>query len=278
MTFACIDTSDNNGMAYSGEAAKEAGVQCWVARCTVGWGKADPAYPIAKREAEENDIPFGAYGINWPINRNPKREAQFLVKKMCPPGLARLPRFLVPDCELGTRKHAAGHEKIGGEELIVQMLTYAETLVSETALTVDFYTGHWHMTDKKVLPFLPRYAQDLRKYHVILAEYPFQGWSLLPGQTNLHPETFDPWSIRPGLAGYPNLTGLPWSELEVDGWQWSSLGRQRGICFNPPRYDVLDYSALYCIPGEAPPPPPPSLEQRVGHLEGWAGERGYTPL
>ena len=267
MTIPGIDTSDNNGMVYSGEAAAEAGVKVWMPRCTVGWGRADPAYPIAKREADENGIDVGPYGLNWPINRNPKREAQFLIKKMCPKEAPKMPRFVVGDFELGTRTHAAGHEKIGGEELLVQMIVWAETIETETGLVFDFYTGRWHLIDKKIASFLPRYAADLKKRHVILAEYPFQGWGLLPGQSVIKPDTFDPWLLRPTLREYPDLRTLPWTETEVDGWQWSSMGKQKGICFNRSPYDKLDYDAMYRIPGTPPPPAPPTLEQRVEDLE-----------
>ena len=260
-----IDTSENNGLHYDGAAARKAGVGVWYARCTIGWGRRDPAYLNAKAQAEENGIRFGAYGLNWPINRNPKREAQYLVKMMVDPLSPKPPDFVVPDVELGLRPHASGHEKVSGRELLDQACVWLETLEAETDCDVVLYGGRWWFVDAKTAPFLPAYAARLKKFRVILAEYPFQGWGLIgTGKPDIYPDTFDPWSIRPTLPKYPNLKGLPWTEEDVEGWQWSSMGKLQGIGFNRPPWDRLDYNVFYRLPGE---PPPPTLEERVADLE-----------
>lgn len=263
-----IDTSENNGLRFDGKAARLAGVRVWYPRCTVGWARRDPAYLPAKREAEENGICLGPYGLNWPANRNPKREAQYLASKVTDPTSPALPDFVVGDFELGVRPDASGNHLISGDELLAQACVWLETAEAELGIPALMYTGRWWLTDAKTGPFLQKYAARLRKFAPILAEYPMQGWGRLgTSLPDVYPDTFDPWSIEPNLPRYPNLKGLPWTADEVAGWQWSSLGKQQGIAFNRPPWDRLDYNVFYRLPGEPLAPPPPTLEERVADLE-----------
>lgn len=258
--FAGIDTSENNAPPYSGPAARDAGVQVWVARCTVGWGRRDPAYLLAKMAAEEVGIDFGPYGLNWPINRNPVREAEFLIRHCMPPEAPTPPRIVAGDFELGTNTDAAGNEKVTGRELIEQVLAFTRRLRMEfgkgQGIDVAAYSGMWWLLHPKMQPFLAAYLKDLAEIDYWLAEYPFQGWGLKAGETNIHPDTFDPWTIRASLPATPKLATFVTLE-NLLAWQWTSLGNQAGIASNRGQWAKLDRNVFYRRPGGPPPPPPP---------------------
>lgn len=266
MIYGAIDTSENNGRRYDGAAAVRAGVSVWWARSTIGWARLDPAYFIAKQQAEDNGIRFGAYGLNWPANRNGTREGRYMLDHITSGPSPKNPDFVVVDAELGTNSNDAGNYAVPPDAIVGHILNFLDELATSHIETY-LYTGGWYMTHPKMAAAFQKYADDLRAYNLILAEYPFQGtaYKLLHGGP-LTPATFDPWTVKPTLPSRPAFP-KPWTEDDILGWQWSSFGKQQGICFNPAPWDRLDYSCFFRLPGG---PPPKTLEQRVTALEAQA--------
>jgi len=275
MIYGAIDTSENNGLRYDGAAAAAAGVKIWWARSTIGWARLDPAYFIVKKVAEDNNIPFGTYGLNWPLNRDGRREGRYMLDHLVSGASPRPPRFVVCDAELGSKNDSV-HNIVPAETVVVNILYFLETLAT-SGIETFLYTGGWFLTDPRLAAAFQKYAQDLRKYALILAEYPFQStaYKLLHGGP-MKPAQFDPWIAKPTLPSPPVFPRVPapWTKDDLLGVQWSSYGKQQGICFNPAPWDRLDYSAFFRIPGTPPEPPGPTLEERVTALEQKAHTHG----
>lgn len=273
MIYGAIDTSENNGLRYDGAAAVAAGVDIWWTRNTIGWARQDPAYFKVKEQAESNGRRFGGYSLNWPANRDGRREGRYAIDHMTSGGSPRPPDFLVEDAELGTNPNDPVNYAVPAEVIVLNILYHLEEL-AKSGLDTFHYTGPWLLTHPKLAAAYQKYADDLRKYPLILAEYPFQGtaYKLLHGGP-MKPAQFDPWIAKPTLPSPPIFPRVPtpWTKEDLLGVQWSSYGKQQGICFNPAPYDRLDYSAFFRMPGG---PPPPTLEQRVTALEAQAHTHG----
>lgn len=260
--YGAIDTSENQRLPYSGAAARLAGVKIWWARSTVGWARLDPCYFAAKEQAEDNDIAFGTYGLNWPANRDGRREGRYMLDRITSGASPRPPRFVVVDGELGTSSKDAANYAVPAEVIVINILYFLEVLAT-SRIETDFYTGPWYLTHPKLRAAFQKYAQELRKYPLIAAEYPFQGrtYELLHGGP-MRPAQFDPWIAKPLLPSPPQFPKLPapWDEDDLLGVQWSSYGKQQGIVSNPAPWDRLDYSAFFRIPGEPPEAGGPRVE------------------
>lgn len=260
MTEAWIDSSRHNGK-ISGARLAARGIKGIIARCVLGIALRDIQYLNSKLEAERNGLGFVAYGVNFPINRNPKYEAQHFAANVTDPTSPELPLAVVGDFELGTRYHKSGHHLISGEELVEQAIIYCETIETELGLVVLFYTAKWHWNDPKLLPFIDA---GEKRFPLLAANYPHdrRQYSYLPPRYtadvlspyeigSVDPLKVEPWDMRPVPEGG-----------DLAGWQWTSkIGGEKGG-YAESRF--LDRDELYVsLDNPAPPPPPPSPAERI---------------
>lgn len=255
MTEAWIDSSRHNGKVFGARLAAR-GIRGIIARCTIGVAPRDVQYLNSKLEAERNGLGFGAYGVNWPINRNPKYEAQHFAANLTDPISPALPLFVLGDFELGARKHSSGHHNVSGEELVDQAILYCETLESELGIPVLFYTAKWYWNDPKLLPFIDR---GENRFPLITASYPYdrRQYSYLPPRYS--PDVLSPYEYGTADPVVPD----PWDpdpeNRELAGWQWTSKskGKEGGYVEST----FLDRDELYVSFLKPDPPPSPYPEQ-----------------
>jgi hypothetical protein len=253
MTEAWKDTSRHNGR-INGARIKARGFSGIIARCTIGIAPRDVQYLNSKLESERNGLGFGAYGVNWPINRNPKAEAQHFAANVTDPASPNLPLFVVGDFELGTREHPSGHHEISGKELVEQAVIYCETLEFELGLPVLFYTAKWHWNDPKMLPYIDA---GEKRFPLLTANYPYDRRQY-PGL----PPRYSPDVLSPYEYGSADpLVPKPWDpEIypggDLAGFQWTSKGRGEVDGYAESRF--LDRDEIYVSFIDPDPPPPPS--------------------
>jgi hypothetical protein len=250
------DFSRWNGR-INGAAIKARGVDGIMSRSTIGTsGVRDIQYENNSRQADENGLLFGAYGVNWPINRNPELEAEVFVEQAYDPRLPKLPDVLAGDFELGARTHKAGHHKISGEELVEQAVRYMRKLrelLPEILLIL--YTGHWFWNDEKLLP------------HVGKGEDEFPGWfasyPIDPKQIKYLPprysaDVLDPREVNPDLEV---KIPIPWTKANTMAWQWSSKGRGKVDGYQESTF--IDRNVLFAPIGPPPPNGGPTPSERI---------------
>ena len=266
MTLFAVDTSRWQG-AISGAKLKGRGFNALCARCVVGQAERDSLYLMAKEQAEDNGLIFGAYGVSWPAGRNARADADNFVSRMSPSARPAMPRFLVGDHELGLHVSTYGHHLLSGLELVEYGIEYNAEVERQTGMACWFYTAAWYWNSSKLNPFIDR---GETAFKVFPAHYPFD-----PRQISGAPPLYSPDVLDPAQHGtFVPLVPAPWKPQDMVALQWTSKGKGAagGFCAST----FMDRDVLFADLAGTVPPAPPTLEARVVRLETEARAHGWT--
>jgi hypothetical protein len=208
MVESWVDTSRHNGK-LNVPKIKARGFTGIVARCTIGVAPPDSEYARTRDACFQHGMKFGAYGVLWPWNRNPRLEAKHFVA-----ALNCKPHFVVGDFELGLYD-----SKLSGRTLVDQALEWMGT-VADLLPTVPllFYTAAWYWNSPKLKPFVNR---GERRWRVLPASYPYDPRQIPGLPPRYSKDVLVPSAIGPAKPVIP----FPWSVELLAGWQWTSKGR-----------------------------------------------------
>ncbi len=247
---------------------KQRGVTGIIHRCVIGIAPRDPNYFDNKEICEGEGLKFATYGVMWPANRNPEKEAEHYAESLVSGASPRMPDFCSGDFELGAASSDKyGHYKLSGEELVEMSIRYMVRL--ETVLPgmpLEFYTAAWYWNSKKLRPYVNRGENQWSLWD---ATYPFNP-AQIPGlPPRYSKDVLSPYEINP-QAKYVSV--YPWTADQTNGWQWTSKGRGAidGYCAEKV---FIDRDIMW-----SPELPPPTDAQELRHLVTWEQQKGYVPL
>lgn len=242
-----VDVSRHNG-PINGARLAARGFDGVCARCVVGQAERDPLYLMAKEQAEDNGLGFGAYGVSWPANRDPRGDARAFLDKLIPSQRPAAPAFIVGDHELGLHTHPAGHHLLSGAQLVDYGIEYNLELAAQSDYDPLFYTAAWYWNSSKLKPFTDR---GERAFKCFPAHYPYDPKQLPGLPPRYSKDELDPneiGSVKPAIPA-------PWTTAELAAWQWTSKGR--GAVDGYQTSVFMDRFALYLDLGGEPPPDEP---------------------
>lgn len=247
---------------------KARGITGIIHRCTIGIGPRDPNYVENKLACEGEGLRFATYGVLWPANRNPEREADHYAENIAPPAAPLMPDFASGDFELGAAdSDPYGHYKVSGEQLVEFAIRYMARLDKNLPLTSKkFYTARWYWNGKKLRPHVDR---GERKWPLWGAEYPFDPAQISGLPPRYSKDVLSPFEINPSVTFTPVY---PWTKDETQGWQWTSKGRGKVDGYVPVKV-FMDRNILFTAE-----PPPPTDADELRHLVAWEEQHGYVPL
>ena len=229
-----------------------------IGRCSIGYAQRDPRYLENKIKVEALGIPWLSYSVNWPINRQPAREAIATASLLTDMTSPLMPIKVVADIELGVLEHKAGHHTIPGQELYEINKEYILTLKKQVSpIEVIIYTGAWYWNNVKFNAHIDGYEKGFRLW---LAAY------LNPDVVKDH---VSPYDIRPT---YDVTIPMPWTTEDLFAWQWTSKGQGRK--FGISDSISIDQNVIYdSLPDSTPPPNGDTdhseIVSRLGDLETW---------
>ena len=244
------DASRHNGHTNVARL-KERGAVGIYSRCTIGIAPVDPRYFETKEQCEGEGVLSAAYGVLWPSNRNPEREAQHCAENLVSGSSPKMPVVVVGDFELGHREHPAGHHLLSGKELIEHAVRWLREMERLVSIPVLVYTAKWYWNCKKLLPYI---GQGEQEFPGIFANYPYD-----PRQIKYLPpryvKGYDPYA----LGDYGPLIPKPW--IGVVGWQWTS--KLPGKAGNNCESTFLDGNIMFKRFVESPVSPPISNKELI---------------
>jgi len=224
------DLSRHNGVVNF-EALALQGYDGVASRCVIGLASTDATYAYNFEQSIDKGLKFIAYGVNWPVNRQPAGEARWFVDHLRVPRLGnRLPDAISGDLELGCTPDDYGHYKITGQELYNINMKYLETLGILSPVEVLLYSGPWYWNNPKLVQYI---TGREKRFGFWSAEYPFDDRARKLGLKPLIKE-MSPWDLK---ADWHMTVAKPWDPEDIVGLQWTSHGDPLGATPQAKRID-----------------------------------------
>ncbi|KKN02543.1 hypothetical protein LCGC14_1116730 [marine sediment metagenome] len=252
-----LDVSKHQGV-FNPRAALMRDFTVIIGRCSIGYAPRDPRYLENKIKTEKFGMPWLSYSVNWPINRQPAREAIATASLLTDTASPLMPIKVIADIELGVLEHRAGHHTIPGQELYEINKEYILTLQKQVApIEVIIYTGNWYWNNVKLNAHIDGYEKGFRLWHAAYLDVALVG------------DQVDPYAIRPTY----NLTiPHPWQVEDLFAWQWTSKGQGRK--FGISDSISIDQNVIYDKLPDSTPPPDGDIDHseivsRLDDLETW---------
>ena len=252
-----LDVSKHQGLFSPGHA-KDRRFTAIIGRCSIGYAPRDPRYLENKIKTEKLGMPWCSYSVNWPINRQPAREAIATASLLTDTTSPLMPTKVIADIELGVLQHKAGHHTIPGQELYEINKEYILTLKKQVSpIEVIIYTGNWYWNDRKFNAHIDGYEKGFRLWLAAYIDVTIVG------------DHVNPYEIRPA---YNLIIPHPWTKEHIFAWQWTSKGQGRK--FGISDSISIDQNVIYDkLPDSTPPPngdpDDPEILSRLGDLETW---------